>query len=672
MLFIKCFRCFNRTESIFIIKFYTSNCNRRALCVKKVVLMKNSKQDATRKVADAKKTFLSGENFYAHHFLGAHRMEEGYVFRVWAPNALAVSLVGDFNDWQDTLPMEKDEVSGVWQITTKDAKEGDLYKFKVRQADGRELLKIDPFAIRFEKRPGNAAKLYQFPEKKWRDGLWRGRTKRSNPFKRPINIYEIHASSWKHHEDGSPYSLADLTEELIPYLVEKKYTHVEFMPLMEHPLDRSWGYQLIGYFALSSYYGTPAQFQDFVEACHLNNIGVFVDWVPGHYCINEDTLPYYDGSPQFEYIDPDRAKNNRWGSINFDLGKPQVQSFLISSAMFWIEMFHIDGIRVDAVSSMIYRDYDDGPWTPNHEGGNRNFEGYYFLQKLNAVIKLAHPEVLMIAEESSSETPVTGLIENGSLGFDFKWNMGWMNDVLRFYEMDPIYRKDHFNLLTFSFMYMMQENFILPLSHDEVVHGKKSLMHKMWGDRYKQFAQLRNLYTYLMVHPGKKLLFMGSEWGQFLEWKFDEGLEWGDLNDPLNHAMQMFTTRLNDFYKNQPALWEMEDSYDTIEIIDADNTEESVLSFIRKGKRKKDFLIVILNMTPIERRDFSIGVPYPGTYQEVWNTEMQEFGGTWTRHNEVCQSQSTKFKEYSQVITTTVPALGAIILKPETINTRKR
>ncbi|MDT2712114.1 1,4-alpha-glucan branching protein GlgB [Enterococcus dongliensis] len=634
--------------------------------------MKNSKQDATRKVADAKKTFLSGENFYAHHFLGAHRMEEGYVFRVWAPNALAVSLVGDFNDWQDTLPMEKDEVSGVWQITTKDAKEDDLYKFKVRQADGRELLKIDPFAIRFEKRPGNAAKLYQFPEKKWRDGLWRGRTKRSNPFKRPINIYEIHASSWKHHEDGSPYSLADLTEELIPYLVEKKYTHVEFMPLMEHPLDRSWGYQLIGYFALSSYYGTPAQFQDFVEACHLNNIGVFVDWVPGHYCINEDTLPYYDGTPQFEYIDPDRAKNNRWGSINFDLGKPQVQSFLISSAMFWIEMFHIDGIRVDAVSSMIYRDYDDGPWTPNHEGGNRNFEGYYFLQKLNAVIKLAHPEVLMIAEESSSETPVTGLIENGSLGFDFKWNMGWMNDVLHFYEMDPIYRKDHFNLLTFSFMYMMQENFVLPLSHDEVVHGKKSLMHKMWGDRYKQFAQLRNLYTYLMVHPGKKLLFMGSEWGQFLEWKFDEGLEWGDLNDPLNHAMQMFTTRLNDFYKNQPALWEMEDSYDTIEIIDADNTEESVLSFIRKGKRKKDFLIVILNMTPIERRDFSIGVPYPGTYQEVWNTEMQEFGGTWTRHNEVCQSQSTKFKEYSQVITTTVPALGAIILKPETINTRKR
>ncbi|GAA2909490.1 1,4-alpha-glucan branching protein GlgB [Enterococcus pseudoavium] len=633
--------------------------------------MKNNMQDGVQQVGEAKQAFLSGENFYAQHLLGAHKEQEGYVFRVWAPNARAVFLVGDFNDWQD-LPMEKDEASGIWQVYTEIASEGDLYKFKVRQADGREILKIDPFAVRFEKRPGDAAELYSFPEKKWKDGLWRGRNKRINHFKRPLNIYEMHASSWKHHADGTPYSFAELKTELVPYLVEMNYTHVEFMPLMEHPLGRSWGYQLIGYFAMSSYYGTPAEFQDFVEACHLNNIGVFVDWVPGHFCINDDTLPYYDGTPQFEYTDPDRAKNNRWGSINFDLGKPQVQSFLISSAMYWIEMFHIDGIRVDAVSNMIYRDYDEGPWTPNHEGGNRNLEGYYFLQKLNAVIKLAHPNVLMIAEESSSETPVTGMIESGSLGFDYKWNMGWMNDVLRFYEMDPIYRKDNFNLITFSFMYMMQENFILPLSHDEVVHGKKSLMHKMWGDRYKQFAQLRNLYTYFMAHPGKKLLFMGSEWGQFLEWKFDEGLEWADLNDPLNLSMQHFTAELNKFYKEQTALWELEDSYDTIEIIDADNTTESVLTFMRKGKRKKDFLIVVLNMTPVERQDFHVGVPYPGTYEEIWNTEMQEFGGTWTKHNETRQSESIEFKEYGQLIKTTVPALGAIILKPESINTRKK
>lgn len=620
---------------------------------------------------EASTKFLSGENFYIQQFLGAHKEKEGYIFRVWAPNAQKVSLVGDFNDWQGHL-MEKDELSGIWEIHCKDAKEKDLYKFKVQQADGREVYKIDPFAVRFEKRPGVAAELYEFPAKKWKDGLWIGRNKRSNKFKRPMNIYEVHASSWKEHENGEPYSFADLKEELIPYLVKMNYTHIEFMPLMEHPLGRSWGYQLIGYFALSSSYGTPEEFQDFVEACHLNNIGVLVDWVPGHYCINDDTLPYYDGTPQFEYTDPDRAKNNRWGSINFDLGKPQVQSFLISSAMFWIEMFHIDGIRVDAVSSMIYRDYDEGPWTPNHEGGNRNFEGFYFLQKLNAVIKLAHPNVLMIAEESSSETPVTGLIENGALGFDFKWNMGWMNDILRFYEMDPVLRKDHFTLLTFSFMYMMRENFILPLSHDEVVHGKKSLMHKMWGDRYKQFAQLRNLYTYLITHPGKKLLFMGSEWGQFLEWKFDEELEWNDLNDPLNHSMQKFTSELNHFYKEQTALWELEDSAETVEIIDADNTSESVLTFMRKGKRKKDFLIIILNMTPVERQKFTIGVPYPGTYKEVWNTEMEEFGGTWTRHNDSCQSESIQFKNYEQSIQTTVPALGAIILKPESINTRKK
>lgn len=633
--------------------------------------MKNTEKLEIQQIANDKKAFLTGENFYLQHLLGAHREEHGYIFRVWAPNALAVFLVGDFNDWQDWA-MEKDPDTGIWQIYCEEANEGDLYKFKVRQADGREILKIDPFAVRFEKRPGDAAELYNFPDKKWKDGLWRGRSKRSNPFKRPLNIYEMHASSWKHHEDGTPYRFAELKDELIPYLVEMNYTHVEFMPLMEHPLGRSWGYQLIGYFALSSYFGTPAEFQDFVEECHLNNIGVFVDWVPGHYCINDDTLPYYDGTPQFEYTDPDRAKNNRWGSINFDLGKPQVQSFLISSAMFWIEMFHIDGIRVDAVSSMIYRDYDEGPWTPNHEGGNRNYEGVYFLQKLNAVIKLAHPNILMIAEESSSDTQITGMIESGALGFDFKWNMGWMNDVLRFYEMDPIFRKDHFNLITFSFMYMMQENFILPLSHDEVVHGKKSLMHKMWGDRYKQFAQLRNLYTYFMTHSGKKLLFMGSEWGQFLEWKFDEGLEWGDLGDSLNQSMQHFTATLNDFYKNQPALWELEESYDTIEIIDADNTAETILSFIRQGKRKKDFLIVILNMTPVERRDFQIGVPYPGTYKEVWNTEMEEFGGTWTKANVDCQTELGDFKQYQQVIKTTVPALGALILKPESINTRKK
>ena len=623
-------------------------------------------------VLAAEERFLTGENFYSQHLLGAHQVSDGnFVFRVWAPNAQQVWLVGDFNEWDDSLPLVKRD-SGIWEVTTTRPNEGDLYKFKVRQANGREIFKIDPFAIRFEKRPGSAAVLHTTSEKKWKDGLWQGRKKRTNHFRRPLNIYEVHASSWKHHEDNTPYTFSDLKEELIPYVKQMGYTHIEFMPLMEHPLGKSWGYQLVGYFAVSSYYGTPEEFQDFVESCHKENIGVLVDWVPGHFCINEDTLPYYDGTPTFEYEDCDRAKNVRWGAINFDLGKPQVQSFLISSALFWLEFYHLDGIRVDAVSNMIYRDYDEGPWTPNHEGGNRNFEGYYFLQKLNAVVKLAHPEAIMVAEESSSDTKITGMIESGALGFDYKWNMGWMNDVLRFYEMDPIYRGHNFNLLTFSFMYMMSENYILPLSHDEVVHGKKSLMHKMWGDRYKQFSQLRNLYTYMMTHPGKKLLFRGSEWGQFLEWKYDQGLEWIDLNDEMNRNMQHFTKTLNGLYKEEKALWELEGNYDTIEIIDADNKDETVLSFIRRGKTKKDFVIVVLNLTPVERKNFAIGVPYPGTYKEILNTEMKEFGGTWTKTNPIKESSAIPFKDYHYQIETIVPALGALLIKPEDINTRAK
>ncbi|MEG0285246.1 MULTISPECIES: 1,4-alpha-glucan branching protein GlgB [Vagococcus] len=623
---------------------------------------------------DGKDLYITGENFVSQETLGVHKEyineEIVYSFRVWAPNAQEVFLVGDFNEWQDTLPMIKDEATGIWEIRSTIPNEFDFYKYHITQNNGRKIMKSDPFARMFEKRPNNASVIYIENEKKWKDALWKGRNKRTNHSKRPINIYEVHASSFKHKLSGESYTFRELKEELIPYLIKMNYTHVEFMPLMEHPLDQSWGYQLTGYFALCSTYGTPEEFKDFVEACHLNNIGVIVDWVPGHFCINDDALAYFDGTPQFEYIDEDRAMNRRWGSINFDLGKPEVQSFLISSILYWIENFHIDGIRVDAVSSMIYRNYDDGPYTLNHEGGNENLEGCYFLKKLNAVVKYKHPDVLMIAEESSADTKITGTIEE-SLGFDYKWNMGWMNDVLKFYEMDPYYRKDNFNLMTFSFMYMMEERFILPLSHDEVVHGKKSLMHKMWGDRYKQFAQLRNLYTFLITHPGKKLLFMGSEWGQFLEWKFNQPLEWIDLEDELNQKMQSFTSSLNDLYKNETSLWELEDSRETIEIIDADNRDDTVLSFIRKGKKKKDFLIVILNMTPVERKDFQIGVPYEGEYQEIWNTEMKEFGGTWEAHNSNCESSNDEMKHFDHSIKTTVPALGALIIKPKQIKIKR-
>ena len=614
---------------------------------------------------EAMYTFGTGENFHLQNYLGVHELEgeEGFVFRVWAPHAEQIQVIGDFTGWFDEpLDMTKNHI-GVWEATSALPEEGQIYKFLVKRKGGQVVEKMDPFATYLEPRPGTGAVIRKKKVKKWKDGLWMGRRKRFGFQKRPVNIYEVHASSWKLKEDGQPYTFKELKEELIPYLVKMNYTHVEFMPLMAHPLGMSWGYQLMGYFAFEHTYGTPEEFQDFVEACHQNNIGVLVDWVPGHYTQNDDALAYFDGTPTFEYQDHDRAHNYRWGALNFDLGKNQVQSFLISSALYWIENYHIDGIRVDAVSNMLYLDYDEGPWMPNKDGGNRNLEGYGFLQKLNREIKNRYPDVMMIAEESTAATPITQPIEEGGLGFDFKWNMGWMNDILKFYAEDPVYRQYDFNLMTFSFMYCFNENYVLPFSHDEVVHGKKSMMHKMWGDRYNQFAGLRNLYAYQLCHPGKKLLFMGSEFGQFLEWKFDYQLEWGNLEDEMNQKMQAFTSHMNAFYKDHKSLWQIDDSYDGIEIIDADNRAESVLSFIRKDDKgdKGDFLVCVFNLAPVERQNFTIGLPVAGIYQEVLNTEMEEFGGVWKKGNPETRTQKAKWKDYENTLSFTLPALGASI-----------
>ena len=614
---------------------------------------------------EAMYTFGTGENFHLQNYLGVHELEgeEGFIFRVWAPHAEQIQVIGDFTGWFDEpLDMTKNHI-GVWEATSALPEEGQLYKFLVKRKGGQVVEKMDPFATYLEPRPGTGAVIRKKKTKKWKDSLLMGRRKRFGFQKRPVNIYEAHASSWKLKEDGQPYTFKELKEELIPYLVEMNYTHVEFMPLMAHPLGMSWGYQLMGYFAFEHTYGTPEEFQDFVEACHQNNIGVLVDWVPGHYTQNDDALAYFDGTPTFEYQDHDRAHNYRWGALNFDLGKNQVQSFLISSALYWIENYHIDGIRVDAVSNMLYLDYDEGPWMPNKDGGNRNQEGYGFLQKLNREIKKRYPDVMMVAEESTAATPITQPIEEGGLGFDFKWNMGWMNDILKFYEEDPVYRQYDFNLMTFSFMYCFNENYVLPFSHDEVVHGKKSMMHKMWGDRYNQFAGLRNLYAYQLCHPGKKLLFMGSEFGQFLEWKFDYQLEWGNLEDEMNQKMQAFTSHMNAFYKDHKSLWQIDDSYDGIEIIDADNRAESVLSFIRKDDKgdKGDFLVCVFNLAPVERQDFTIGLPVAGIYQEVLNTEMEEFGGVWKEGNPETRTQKAKWKDYENTLSFTLPALGASI-----------
>ncbi|WEV45894.1 1,4-alpha-glucan branching protein GlgB [Streptococcaceae bacterium ESL0687] len=612
-------------------------------------------------MSKAYKTFTTGENFKAENYFGHHRRKHGFVFRVWAPNALKVELVGDFTNWVENRLAMKKINNEVWEIVTDLPSEGDLYKFLVTRANGEEIMKIDPYSLELEERPGTASVVRDFPKKEWKDSRWIKQRNKTDYSKEAVNIYEIHAGSFKTHDDGSPLTFKDLKKTLIPYLKKMNYTHVEFMPLMAHPLGMSWGYQSVGYFALEKTFGQPEELRDFIEACHLNGIGAIVDWVPGHFCINDDSLAYYDGTPTYEYQDPNRANNYRWGALNFDLGKPQVQSFLISSALFWLEYYHFDGIRVDAVSNMVYLDYDDGPWTPNHEGTNVNLDGFHFLRKLNAVIKKKYPNVLMIAEDSSSQIKVTGSLEEGSLGFDYRWNMGWMNDVLKFYQMDPIYRKHNFTLLTFSFMYMMSEKYILALSHDEVVHGKKSLMHKMWGDRDQQFSGLRNLYAYQMCHPGKKLLFMGSEWGQFLEWKFDHALEWVDLEDPLNKKMQTYTKHLNSFYQKNKCLWDIDHDYSGIEIIDADNVDESVLSFVRKSDT--DFIVCVFNMTPVERKDFTIGVPIKGVYIEIFNSELEKFGGKWKKHNPNTKSEKGKWKDYKSTLTFTLPAFGVSIWK---------
>lgn len=615
------------------------------------------------------KDFHAGTEYHLQQKLGCHKENELYTFSVWAPNAKRVWLVGDFNNWDKSIPMQKDE-NGVWSTSTSLPKSGQLYKYLVKQANGKEIMKIDPLATKFEKRPGDAAVVGELAKKKWRDGSWIGRNKRTNLFARPINIYEVHLDSWKHHEDGSSYSIKELSEELIPYVKKQGFNYIEFLPLTEHPLPASWGYQSIGYFALTSDYGSPEDFQDFVELCHKQNIGVIADWVPGHFCINEDALAYYDGTPCYEYREKWRAQNKGWGALNFDLGKKEVQSFLLSSALFWIEEYHLDGLRVDAVSNMLYRDYDRGPgeWEPDQYGGNRNIEGIEFLHTLNRIVKGLHPQVLMIAEESSAQVKITGRIEDGGLGFDFKWNMGWMNDILRFYEMDPLFRNYNYNLATFSFMYRMSENFILPLSHDEVVHGKRSLMDKMWGnEREEEFAQLRNLLTAQITYPGKKLLFMGSEFGQYLEWRFDEGLDWSELNDSLNAKMLQFDKKLNEFYLTEPSLWQREEKEDSIKIIDADNHEESVLSFLRQGNKRHDFLIVILNFTPVTRKSFTIGVPYEGTYEEVFNSELNEYGGKWNKKTQICQTREENFKEFKYQIQIDVPGFSAMILKPKDI-----
>ena len=613
--------------------------------------------------------FNHGNREAAYQFLGCHKVDQdgvtGYRFAIWAPNAANVYIQGDFNHWQNE-PLSHIE-AGVWAGIIEGAERSQCYKVGIDHGNGHIEYKIDPFGFNFEIAPKDATVVWGLEDFEWSDQVWMNQQWRKNSVHSPLNIYEVHASSWRRHPDGRTYTFAELADSLIPYVKEMGYTHIEMMPLMDHPLDASWGYQITGYYAVCGRYGTLEEFKDFVNQAHQAGIGVIMDWVPGHFCRNANALAYYDGTPTFEYQDVNRANNVGWGTLNFDLGKNQVQSFLISNAMFWLKECHLDGLRVDAVSNMLYLDFDQGPWTPNEDGSNHNRQGVAFLQKLNTTIKDHLPHVLMIAEESTDWKGITHAVSEGGLGFDYKWNMGWMNDTLRFFETDPYYRPQTFRLITFVFMYQYTERYVLPFSHDEVVHGKKSLLDKIPGSRETQFETLRLLHGYMMAQPGKKLHFMGNELGQYLEWRYYSELEWKDLSFEFNREYQHYMKTLNQIGKDYKALHYYDTEPAGLTVLDADNVEQAVLTMMRQGKAKRDFLIIALNFIPVERQEYRIGVPYKGEYEVLLNSQMQEFGGRWTENLPVMKTEEVPHDGQPYSIVTTVPSLGVLYIKPKRV-----
>lgn len=601
--------------------------------------------------------------------LGAHLVKEkgenGVRFCVWAPNAKRVSVVGDFNNWNgDINVMEKDEDTGEWSLFIEGIKEGHIYKYEIRRLHGDIVLKADPYGFFHEVRPDTASIVYDIFDYEWGDVGFRRGKRRHKLYEGPINIYEVHLGSWRRKEDGSLMTYKELATELVDYVVDMGYTHIEIMPLVEHPFDGSWGYQATGYFSVTSRYGEPKDFMYFVDQCHQKGIGVILDWVPAHFCKDIHGLAKFDGTALYEYFDARRAENYQWGTLNFDVGREEVASFLISSAMFFLEVFHIDGLRVDAVSCMLHLDFckHDGEWIANQYGGRENLESIEFLRKLNEIVFENCPNTLMMAEESTNWPLVSAPSDIGGLGFNYKWNMGWMNDILEYMETETLHRKWHHNLITFSMMYAYSENFVLPLSHDEVVHGKKSLLDKMPGDYWQKFANLRLLYGYMMAHPGKKLLFMGGEFAQFIEWKYDDELDWFIMDYDLHKKMNVYTKTLNEFYKAQRPLWQLDLVREGFEWIDPNNNEQSIASFIRKGKKEDELLVIICNFTPHTYLDYKIGVPYLGEYEEVFNSDSEEFGGSDVINEDIIVASKEEMHGQSYSIELKIPPLAVTYL----------
>ena len=613
--------------------------------------------------------FHDGDSIRAYDLLGAHIVNwdnrQGIVFRVWAPDALSVSVVGPFNDWDNTANyMYKVGDKGVWELFIEGLEEFCRYKYCIETPWFEKVIKSDPYAFHTETRPDSSSIVYNLKNYIWKDEEWY-KYKHENPHKeQPVNIYEIHAGSWRKYQDGNFFSYKKLGEELIPYVKEMGYTHIELMPITEYPLDDSWGYQVTGYFAPTSRYGEPHDLMYFIDLCHQNNIGVILDWVPAHFPKDPHGLAKFDGTCCYEYDNPLKAEHKEWGTLVFNYARYEVISFLISSAMFWIEQYHFDGIRVDAVAAMLYLDYNrpNGQWEPNKFGGKENLEAVEFLQRLNTVVHMYHPQVMMIAEESTSWPMVSKPINVGGLGFDYKWNMGWMNDMLHYMSLDPLWRPFNHDSLTFSFFYAFSENFILPISHDEVVYGKHSLLGKMSGDEDLKFAQTRAFLAYMIAHPGKKLNFMGNEIGQESEWNFKTEIDWSCLANEKNRVFQNFVKELNHFYLSNSPLYQVDFNWEGFSWIYHDDYSKSVIAFRRIDKSGND-LIVLCNFQPMVQEEYHIGVPVYGIYKEVFNTDDTKYGGSGVSNGDKILTDDIALHGCGQSLSVTVPPMSVSFIK---------
>ncbi len=617
--------------------------------------------------------FSEGQHWRLYDKFGAHLRtidgDAGVYFAVWAPNAQRVSVVGDFNGWDGRVhPMRKLLGSGVWELFIPGVEEGTHYKFEIRTHHGALLLKSDPFAFFGQHGRSTSSLVYNLERYKWSDAGWmEARPKRDWP-KSAISIYEVHLGSWRRRADEGNRHLSyiELAETLIPYVVDLGYTHIELMPIAEHPFEGSWGYQVTNYYAPTSRFGNPDELRHFIDACHQAGIGVIVDWVPAHFPKDAHGLAEFDGTDLYEHMDPRQGEHQDWGTLIFNFGRNEVRNFLIANALFWLEKYHVDGLRVDAVASMLYLDYSrkEGQWIPNVYGGRENLDAIYFLKRFNEVCYEKHPGIMTIAEESTAWPSVSRPTYLGGLGFGLKWNMGWMHDFLEYMSLDPIYRRFHHSNITFSLLYAFQEHFVLVLSHDEVVHGKRSLICKMPGDEWQKFANLRMFYAWMYGHPGKKLLFMGGEFGQWREWNHDQSLDWHLLDEPPHDGLRRLVQHLNYVYKNEAALWDQDDSYDGFEWIDFHDADNSVVAFMRKS-RKGDVIAFVVNATPMVRYNYRLGVPHAGFYREIINTDGETYGGSNVGNLGGTNSEGVPWMAREHSILIHLPPLATVAFKWE-------